>query len=210
MLTLIMQKQYELPGYLSESDGPQLRNSERQRPPSKAAVLINLLHHSNQWHVLFIKRAEREGDYHSGQVAFPGGKHEEADSSIRHTALREAQEEIGLHPGHVEVLGSLDTYTTISNFQIYPFVSLVPWPTELTPQVSEVAKIFTIPLSWLADEKNYSLKTPHMRHPSVPLNSDRPQAVYFEHYDGELLWGATARMTLSLLQALDKGKIVIE
>lgn len=205
-----MQKQYELPGYLRSSDGPSLPNADSHRPLSKAAVLINLLQRNNSWHVLFIKRAERKGDYHSGQVAFPGGKHEEGDSSIRHTALREAHEEIGLHPGHVEILGCLETYTTISNFQIHPFVSLVPWPTELTPQAAEVAKIFTIPLEWLADEKNYSLKTPHMRHPSIPADSDRPQAVYFEHYDGELLWGATARMTLSLLQALDKGKILIE
>lgn len=205
-----MQKQYELPGYLRPSDGPLLTDVESQRSLSKAAVLINLLQRNNEWHVLFIKRAERNGDYHSGQVAFPGGKYEEGDSSIRHTALREAHEEIGLHPAHVEVLGCLDSYTTISNFQIYPFVSLVPWPTALTPQKSEVAKIFTIPLRWLADEKNYSLKTPHRRHPSIPAGSDRPQAVYFEHYDGELLWGATARITLSLLQALDNRKIVIE
>ena len=205
-----MRKQYELPGYLRSSDGIVLSKAESQRPLSKAAVLINLLQRNNQWHVLFIKRAQREGDYHSGQVAFPGGKYEETDTSIRHTALREAHEEIGLHPSSVEVLGSLNTYITISNFQIHPFVSLVPWPTELIPQDSEVAKIFTIPLKWLADERNYSLKTPHRHHPSVPLSNDRPKAVYFELYEGELLWGATARMTLSLLQALDNRKIVIE
>ncbi len=210
MLVGTMVKQYERPGFLRSSDGPLLQNVESNRPLSKAAVLINLLHHGNEWHVLFIKRAARQGDYHSGQVAFPGGKYEDADSSIKHTALRETHEEIGLQPAHVEILGCLEPYTTISNFQIHPFVSLMPWPTELTPHEAEVARIFSIPLKWLSDEQNYSLKSPHMRHPSVPVNINRPQAVYFERYEGELLWGATARMTLSMLQALDTGKIVIE
>ncbi len=173
-------------------------------------MLIPLLQDQNEWHVLFIRRADRLGDRHSGQVAFPGGKHEAGDTSIRHTALREAEEEIGLAHHNVEVLGELNTYRTISHFRIHPFVSIIPWPLPLTPEVSEVASIFTIPLNWLKDENNYYLKVPEQRHPSIPENHKRHPAVYYKRYNGELLWGATARMTLHLLHALDNRIISIE
>jgi 8-oxo-dGTP pyrophosphatase MutT (NUDIX family) len=163
----------------------------------EAAVLVPLLRIDETWHLLYIRRTSFEGDRHSGQVAFAGGKREDIDDSLVVTALREAEEEVGLIAADVEVLGHINHHHTISEFQVRPYVATMPWPYVLKPDGVEVARIFTIPLQWLADESNY--RTEHRQHPQ----SQRPwPVVYYDRYDGELLWGATARMTLSLLEVL--------
>jgi 8-oxo-dGTP pyrophosphatase MutT (NUDIX family) len=163
----------------------------------EAAVLVPLLRIDETWHLLYIRRTSFEGDRHSGQVAFAGGKREDTDDSLLATALREAEEEVGLIAADVEVLGHINHHHTISEFQVRPYVATMCWPYELKPDGVEVARIFTIPLQWLADESNY--RTEHRQHPQ----SQRPwPVVYYDRYDGELLWGATARMTLSLLDIL--------
>ncbi|MCB1754350.1 MAG: CoA pyrophosphatase [Gammaproteobacteria bacterium] len=203
-----MVKQYAQPGFLRPADGP-VFDSAQGTAIKKAAVLIPMLQQQDEWHVLFIRRAERPGDRHSGQVAFPGGKQDPDDPSISHTALREAEEEIGLDISRVDVRGQLAPYHTVSNFSVYPFVSIIPWPQKLIPQESEVARIFTIPLRWLQDEQNYYLKTPEPRPHDFPGPPRRHPVVYYKRFENELLWGATARMTLGLLQALDEGTVRI-
>jgi len=163
----------------------------------EAAVLVPFLRIDEAWHILFIRRTSFDGDRHSGQVAFAGGKREDTDESLLTTALREAEEEVGLAADDVEVLGYINHHHTISEFQVRPYVATMPWPYELRPDGVEVARIFTIPLRWLADDSNY--RTEQRQHPQ----SQRPwPVVYYDRYDGELLWGATARMTLSLLDIL--------
>ena len=163
----------------------------------EAAVLVPFLRIDDAWHILYIRRTSFEGDRHSGQVAFAGGKRDDIDNSLLATALREAEEEIGLAPGDVEVLGYINHHHTISEFQVRPYVAAIPWPYDLNPDGVEVARIFSIPLQWLADESNY--RTEQRQHPQ----SQRPwPVIYYDRYDGELLWGATARMTLSLLDVL--------
>ncbi|MEE8365655.1 MAG: CoA pyrophosphatase [Gammaproteobacteria bacterium] len=166
----------------------------------EAAVLIPFLRIDDAWHLLYIRRAYFEGDQHSGQVAFAGGKRDANDASLEMTALREAEEEIGLVPDDVTLLGRLNHHHTISEFQVTPFVGITPWPYALILDEVEVARAFTMPLSWLADESNYRTKNRH--HP----DSKRPwPIIYYDHYDGELLWGATARMTLSMIEVLSAG-----
>jgi len=163
----------------------------------EAAVLVPFVRIDDAWHILYIRRTSFEGDRHSGQVAFAGGKRDDIDDSLLATALREAEEEIGLAQDDVEVLGYINHHHTISEFQVRPYVARIPWPYELNPDGVEVARIFSMPLQWLADESNY--RTEHRQHPQ----SQRPwPVVYYDRYDGELLWGATARMTLSLLEIL--------
>ena len=94
-------------------------------------------------------------------------------------------------------MGQLNHHHTISEFQVTPFVGIADWPYQLELDEVEVARAFTMPLSWLADESNY--RTEERQH------SDSNRAwpiIYYDHYDGELLWGATARMTLSLIEVL--------
>lgn len=163
----------------------------------EAAVLVPFLRVDDSWHLLFIRRARQDGDRHSGQVAFAGGQREEGDDNLLHTALRETEEEVGIAPADIQVLGHINHHHTVSDFQVRPYVGVIPWPYRLELDAVEVARAFTIPLNWLAEPANYRLE--ERRHP----DSDRPwPIVYYDLYDGELLWGATARMTLSLIEIL--------
>lgn len=161
-----------------------------------AAVLVPFVHQDDEWHLLYIRRAHHEDDYHGGQVAFAGGKQEPVDDNLHQTALREAHEEIGLAPGQVRVLGQLNYHYSVSRFRIMPVVAHIHWPCELVLDTSEVARVFTIPLRWLANPDNYEVR------PRTLIDGRSYPVVYFDEYDGELLWGATAKMTLSLLWLL--------
>ena len=158
-----------------------------------AAVLVPLLWQNDEWHLLFTRRTERV-ESHKGQVSFPGGACDEGESTPEETALREANEEIGLEPKNVRVLGRLANMITITSFRVTPVVGVIPWPTVFRVGEHEVARIFTIPLLWLADKRN--------RWEFNMFGRNRTLIAYHP-YDGELLWGATARMTLDFLKVLD-------
>ena len=162
----------------------------------EAGVLMPLVRYHDAWHVLMIRRTASERDYHSGQVAFPGGKKEHSDQTLIETALREAHEEIGLPPQEVTILGQLPSHYSISAYRITPVVGVVNWPYNLVLAPDEVARAFTIPLEWLArpDNHEFRLRTLPSGH-TVPI-------AYFSVYDDELLWGATAKMVLGLIHTL--------
>ena len=92
---------------------------------------------------------------HSGQVAFPGGRADPEDTDPEQTALREAYEEIGLRPSDVHLLGRLQDYLTITNYQVTPVVGVIPWPYDLHPAEEEVSRVFAIPLDWLAQAEHF-------------------------------------------------------
>jgi 8-oxo-dGTP pyrophosphatase MutT (NUDIX family) len=165
--------------------------------PRHAAVLIPLLQDKNRWHVLFIHRTANQHDPHSGQVAFPGGASESGDPSPEATALRETEEEIGLKSEDVMILGRLRDYLTITSYQVTPVVARIPWPYHLKLAHDEVSRVFSIPLNWLADPANHEVKDRKLPPPydSIPV-------IYFKPYDNEILWGASARFTLGLLDQL--------
>lgn len=160
-----------------------------------AAVLVPFVRLRDEWHLLYIRRTCSERDRHSGQVAFAGGKRDPQDTDLYGTALREAHEEIGISPQDVRILGHLTPHHSISHFKITPIVGQVPWPYSLQLQRSEVDRAFTIPLAWLAEPSNHEFRLRELKGTNVPV-------VYFKEYDDELLWGATARMTLNLLYML--------
>jgi 8-oxo-dGTP pyrophosphatase MutT (NUDIX family) len=168
------------------------------RPPSPASVLIPLFCEKGEWRVLFIRRSEHEDDeHHSGQVAFPGGKLDDVDRDAFDAALREAQEEIGLDPAHVSILGTLKTYHTISNFLVTPVVAQINWPVTLVLDDREVSRVFSIPVSWLADPANHQISWRRLK----SGDSEIP-VIHFQRYEGELLWGITAKLTVSLLSLI--------
>lgn len=157
-----------------------------------AAVLIPLVPDGDDWQVLFTRRTQRV-ESHKGQVSFPGGTCDEGESTPEQTALREAYEEIGVDPATVRVLGRLANMITITSFRVTPVVGVLSWPAVFRLSDQEVERIFTVPLGWLAEPGNrWELPFP---------GKDRSLVVYHP-YDGELVWGATARMTVDFLKVL--------
>jgi len=160
----------------------------------RAAVIIPMFEHEDRWHVLLTQRSEALVE-HRGQVAFPGGARERADRDLEATALREMHEEIGVQPGDVEVFGHLGDMPVITGYLVRPYVGSIPWPYALEISSDEVKSAFHIPLEWLADPKN--------RYSTYRTYAGREfPVVYFQHYNGYQLWGASAEMTLALLSAL--------
>jgi 8-oxo-dGTP pyrophosphatase MutT (NUDIX family) len=157
-----------------------------------AAVLIPMLWHEDEWHLLYTRRTDRV-ESHKGQVSFPGGACDEGETTPEQTALREAEEEIGLNPGDVKVLGRLTNMITITYFRVTPVVGVIKWPSVFRVGEHEVARIFTIPLGWLANPSNRW----QFERPGTDLT-----LIAYHPYDGELLWGATARMTVDFLKVL--------
>lgn len=189
----------DLPARLAEQEKNGIRweglaENERDGRLSPAAVLLPLIRLDNQWQLVYTLRSVRLHD-HSGQVSFPGGSWEPGDGSLIETALRESQEEIGLDPGAVRVLGCMAQVAMIARFVVTPVVGIVHWPTPLTVNPDEVDRVFSIPLDWLADPANQEYRV----HTHGGKDFDVP---YFKRFDGEIVWGATAGMTRDFLQLL--------
>jgi 8-oxo-dGTP pyrophosphatase MutT (NUDIX family) len=151
---------------------------------------------SDQWHVLYTLRTVTLPE-HSGQVAFPGGRADSEQESSEVTALREAEEEINLKPQDVSILGRLNAIRTISNYMVTPVIGSIPPSYEFELAPDEVSRIFTIPLIWLSDPNNHEIR---MRELPIPFPS--VPVIYFRSYEGELLWGVSAEITLNLLETL--------
>jgi 8-oxo-dGTP pyrophosphatase MutT (NUDIX family) len=166
------------------------------REPALAAVLVGIVMRS-QPTILLTQRTAHLST-HSGQVAFPGGKVDETDANVAATALREAQEEVGLDPGHVEVLGSLSEYITGTAFIVTPVVALIHPDHVITPNPDEVAQVFEVPLAYLmnpAHHRRHALEAEGVRREwfSMP---------YLDHGTEHFIWGATAGMLRNLYRFL--------
>ena len=168
---------------------------EFKGPVRRAAVLVPLVFIVDEWHILFTRRTNSV-DHHKGQVSFPGGRTDPEDKSQVATALRETYEEIGVKAADIQVLGSLGEYLTVSNYLVTPVVGILPWPYTFNIHTLEVERIFTIPLNWLAD--------PNHHQEMVRQETGRGFIAYLP-YEGELLWGITARITVNFLAVLGIG-----
>ena len=161
---------------------------------TRAAVLIPLQGATDAVHVVYTRRASHL-PHHAGQVAFPGGTREPRDDDLAATALREAHEEIGLDPGDVTVLGQLDDiHTVASRFVISPFVARVPHPYAWAAHPGEVDTIFSVPLDHLLAPDAERREMWDFEGRKVPID-------LFPVGD-HVIWGATHRITRSLLDLL--------
>lgn len=179
-----------------------IRNSPGIENARQSAVLILLFpDEQNQISTAFIKRVEYDG-VHSGQVAFPGGKHEEEDTDLVATALREAREEAGILPETVKVCAELSSlFVPPSNFIISPVIAYCPIKPVFTPDPAEVAEIFTMPLSHFTDPSNMVERDFH------PRSGNRIRVPGYQA--GEyFIWGATAMILSELIAVAVKAGIV--
>jgi len=131
---------------------------------------------------------------HAGQVAFPGGRIDPDDDGAIAAALREAEEEIGLKPSDVEVVGTADRYRTVTGFDITPVLGVVPPELPLILQPDEVAAVFEVPLHHLLERRNQILKTIEWQ--------GRERSFYEIEWAGQRIWGATAAMIVNLSRRL--------
>ena len=170
-----------------------LADYEPRKFPSdqpKASVLIALTDHPDDPSVVLTKRASRLST-HSGEIAFPGGKYDETDTDLLHTALREAHEEVGLLPEKVEVLGALGQVMSKHGLQVTPWVGIIPHNATLIPNPGELDEVFNVPLSFFMEDQRYC--TDEIRF--------RGKTLYVPawEYNGHVIWGLTAYMLVELL-----------
>ncbi len=168
----------------------------RQTKP--AAVLIPMVLDGDIWKFLFIKRTHHNNDRHSGQIAFPGGRADQKDPSLEFTALREAKEEIGINPADVNILGQSCSITTVTDYEISPYVGILPWPYHLNLSEEEVEKTILIPIDWLVDPENHQTKAWE----SLSAGGVKIPVIYFNEFEGEILWGATAQIVIDFLDLI--------
>jgi 8-oxo-dGTP pyrophosphatase MutT (NUDIX family) len=158
-----------------------------------AAVLVPLYLDSGALHTVFTKR---RGDLsrHAGEISFPGGRQDFPDEDLRATALREAEEEIGLPPNAVDMVGALPpTGTFVTSYKIHPFVGVIEPGHAWTPQPTEVEEVLELSLPDLVS--GFEMKRLIRR--GVPIRTPSYTV------DGYFIWGATARIVQSLLERLE-------
>jgi 8-oxo-dGTP pyrophosphatase MutT (NUDIX family) len=164
----------------------------------RCAVLVPLIPAADAYRVLYTRRTEHLPD-HRGQVAFPGGKHAPSDPALLDTALREADEEVGIDPQSVEVLGRLDDVTTLAErYVVTPFVGVLQPEIQFRPNPAEVADVFTVSLKELADPD---------------FQGTQPRTWDGMIYEVDVImagthniWGLTLRITQNLLECIDLAR----
>ncbi|MBX9931281.1 MAG: CoA pyrophosphatase [Methylobacterium sp.] len=162
-------------------------------PHRHAAVLVPVVAREDGLAMLFNLRSASLRD-HSGQISFPGGKIDAADPGPAGAALREANEEIGLDPARVRLLGYLDSYLSATGFLVVPVVGLLEEPVSLALNPTEVAEVFEVPLPVLMDPDGHSLSSGIWR--------GRTRCYYAITHEGRLIWGVTAGIVRNLYERL--------
>ncbi|MBW8904443.1 MAG: CoA pyrophosphatase [Betaproteobacteria bacterium] len=158
-----------------------------------AAVLVPIIAHPDGLTVLFTRRTVHL-KAHSGQVSFPGGRAEPDDPTPEDTALREAEEEIGLARARVELLGRCSEYLTRTGFRVTPVIGVIRPPLELVPDAREVDEVFEVPLAFLLDPANHRRATREI--------NGRTVGYYEIEHQGRVIWGATDGMLVNLYRRI--------
>jgi 8-oxo-dGTP pyrophosphatase MutT (NUDIX family) len=157
-----------------------------------AAVLVPIQQKSDGDHLVLTQRAEGLNS-HGGQIAFPGGRIDPSDSRPLAAALRESEEEIGLKPGAVRVLGALDQVTAASDYLITPYVGVISHLYDFRLNLAEATEVFSVPVSALLQPGCFKVE-PRLYPP------ERPYPIYHFYCQGRDIWGATARIIMQLLE----------
>ena len=161
-----------------------------------AAVLIPIIHRQESLSVLLTERSP-DLNHHAGQISFPGGRMDPNDADICATALRETQEEVGIDPADIEVVGYLDPNPTVTGYAVTPVVALVELRQELVIDPVEVKSAFEVPLPFLLDEDNQEYSEREFEGVMVPIAEF--------NYGQYRIWGATAGMLIELRKVLLKS-----
>lgn len=148
-----------------------------------AAVLIPIFNKQGLPYVLMTLRTDTV-EHHKGQISFPGGAWEDQDRSLKETALRETEEEVGIPQREFTVLGELDDFLTVTNFLVTPFVATLNYPFQAHPNTDEVAELLEVPLELFLTDRYFRMEEREYFNQKFP--------VYFYDFNGYTIWGATA------------------
>lgn len=158
-----------------------------------SAVLVGLQEQADGLHLVLTRRAAHLR-HHAHQLCFPGGRAEPLDTCLAHTALREAQEEIGLAPHQVELIGRLPTQPVLTRYLIHPYLAFIPPQVDFRSDPNEVAEVLQIPLQLVLDQRQHYVK----KSKRLLYNE-----LYFIPVQGQLIWGATAAIIRRLADQLE-------
>lgn len=178
---------------LLTADDLEKQHEASQRPLKPAAVLLLVVNHPGDPTVVFTQRTAHLAD-HAGQISFPGGRVEEGDEAAEHTALREAEEEIGIARDKVELLGRLPEYHTSTGYRVTPVVGWAEPPLTYSPDPHEVADVFEVPLAFLLDAGNHRYESAFYK--------GRMRKYWAMPYGERFIWGATAGMLVTFHRIL--------
>ena len=163
-----------------------------------ASVLVPIMRRKTGLTVLLTRRSE-DMPSHKGQISFPGGRRGPKDASAAAAALREAEEEAGIPPSAVEVIGYLDDYPTVTRFLVTPVVGLVEDVAQVTACAREVTEIFEVPLAFVLDRASFGRGALRMKGVKLP---------FFElNYGAYRIWGATAGMLWNFAEKIGAEKV---
>lgn len=163
-------------------------------PLTPAAVLVPLVLRPDGPTVMLTQRTDHLYD-HAGQISFPGGRIEDGDATPEAAALRETEEEVGLDPARVELIGRLDTYVVRTGFEVTPAVGFVHPPFDINPDPFEVAEVFEVPLDFVLDRGNHERQSREFK--------GVHRFFFVMQYKDRYIWGATAAMLVNLVDILE-------
>jgi 8-oxo-dGTP pyrophosphatase MutT (NUDIX family) len=164
-----------------------------------AGVLVPLFQKNEKSHILLTKRTDRV-EHHKGQISFPGGAFNYEDLDCQTTALRETEEEIGIGMDLVEVLGELDHIITVTHFRVCPYVGIIPYPYPFKLSPFEVERLIELPVDYLLKQKELK---------EVPFTfQGKRQVNLCIEYQGDIIWGATARILKNFLEVLSEPLLI--
>ena len=181
-------------GFSDDGESAALLNQAASKKSLKAAaVLILVINRARQPTVLFTRRTAHLTD-HAGQISFPGGRVEDGDRDVDHTALRETEEETGVEASRIDIIGRIPHYTTGTGYFITPIVGWMEPPVAYRPDPTEVAECFEVPLDFLLDMQNHRVES--------AMYKGRMRRYYALSFERRYIWGATAGMLVTFSRVL--------
>ncbi len=169
-----------------------------------AAVLFPFYFKNGEAHLLLTKRTDKV-EHHKNQISLPGGRRDPEDPDLRHTALRETYEEVGIAPQDIQLLGQTDRFLTNTHYLVTPFVGFFNYPYAFTISKDEIDYLIEVPLLHLLNDAHYETR--------ISEQNGTPWLLHYYHYGAEVIWGVTGFLLsnlFSIVFELDRNRFMAE